>query len=268
MTTTTETITYETLIYEKSDHLAKITLNRPDQANGMNMQMGKDIYAAAQVCQQDSDIRAILLAANGKMFSAGGDLNDFASYNERLPEALIELTDYLHGAIEIFAGLDAPLVIAVNGAAAGAGFSLAVSGDLVIAGESASFTMAYTALGFSPDGSASYYLPRLIGLRKTQELMINNRKLSASEALDWGLVTQVVSDEELMASAEKLATRLSTGPTKAFGTVKRLLAHTYDHTLPQQLQLEAKGISGLSATDDGKEGLQAFLNKRKPEFNG
>jgi 2-(1,2-epoxy-1,2-dihydrophenyl)acetyl-CoA isomerase len=260
--------TFETLNLEIKDNVAWITLNRPDNANGMNMQMGKDILDAAKRCEADMSLRCVVLTGSGAMFSAGGDLKAFSGYGDDLPRALIELTDYLHAAVEIFAVMNPPLIVAVNGAAAGAGFSIALCGDIVIAADTASFTMAYTALGFSPDGSASYYLPRLIGLRKTQELMLTNRKVSAEEALDWGMVTQVAPADELHSTVEKLASRFASGPTQAFGTVKRLLHGTWDNSLHKQLDLEANGISDLSASEDGKEGLQAFLEKRKPDFNG
>jgi 2-(1,2-epoxy-1,2-dihydrophenyl)acetyl-CoA isomerase len=162
----------------------------------------------------------------------------------------------------------APLVIAVNGTAAGAGMSLAITGDLVLAADSAKFTMAYTAAGLSPDGSSSYFLPRLVGLRRAQELLFTNRRLSAAEALDWGLVTQVVTDGELAETAQTLATRLAAGPTSAYGMVKSLLIDTYDTSLEGQMELEGRGIADMAAGPDGLEGIAAFVNKRTPAFTG
>jgi 2-(1,2-epoxy-1,2-dihydrophenyl)acetyl-CoA isomerase len=164
--------------------------------------------------------------------------------------------------------MNKPLIVAVNGMAAGAGFSMAVCGDLVLAAESAKFTMAYTAAGLSPDGSASYFLPRLIGMRKTQELMLTNRRLKAEEALEWGLVTQVVADEELAETAMKLAQQLAEGPTLAYGQVKQLLNSSFNNSLETQMELEGRGISAMAASTDGREGIQAFLEKRAPIYQG
>jgi 2-(1,2-epoxy-1,2-dihydrophenyl)acetyl-CoA isomerase len=164
--------------------------------------------------------------------------------------------------------MDAPLVVAVNGTAAGAGFSVAISGDLVLAAESAKFAMAYTAAGLSPDGSSSFFLPRLVGMRRAQELMLTNRRLSAAEALDWGLVSQVVPDAELADTAFALAKQLAAGPTRALGMVKKLLATSFQESLETQMELEARGIAEMAGTADGREGIDAFLSKRAPGFRG
>lgn len=162
--------------------------------------------------------------------------------------------------------MDAVLVTAVNGAAAGAGFSLAVAGDLVLAAESASFTMAYTKVGLSPDGSASYHLPRLVGLRRAQELMLTNRTLSAAQALDWGLVTDVVADTELGDRATALAEQLAGGSAPSHGAVKALLLASSKNGLEEQMELEGRTIARRADSADGREGVDAFLAKRRPEF--
>jgi len=158
------------------------------------------------------------------------------------------------------------VITSVNGAAAGAGFSLAVTGDLVLAAESATFTMAYTKVGLSPDGSASYYLPRLIGIRRTQQLMLTNRTLSAAEALDWGMLTEVVPDDQLTARTEALATQMAGTSRTSNGAVKRLLLGTYRTGLEEQMELEGRYLAGCARSADGQEGIAAFLGKRKPEF--
>lgn len=259
---------YETLIVEKNNGVAHLTLNRPDAANGINLAMAKELLTAAIDFDSDPDVRAVLISANGKMFCAGGDLKSFASSSDSVGVLLKELTTYLHGAISRFARMDAPVIMAVNGTAAGAGFSLAVAGDMVLAAASAKFTMAYTAAGLSPDGSSSYFLPRLIGMRKTQELMLTNRRLNAEEALQWGAINQVVADDELAAEALKLATQLANGPTKAFGMVKKLLQSSFDNGLETQLDAEAQGIAAMTELNDGKEGIAAFMEKRAPDFKG
>jgi 2-(1,2-epoxy-1,2-dihydrophenyl)acetyl-CoA isomerase len=158
--------------------------------------------------------------------------------------------------------------VAVNGAAAGAGFSMAASGDLVLAARSAKFSMAYTAAGLVPDGSASWYLPRIVGVRRAQELMLTNRRLSAEEAMDWGIVTRVVDDESLADEAAALATQIAAGPTIAYGSVKRLLAASLQNPLEAQLELESQAISEAAVTQDGREGVAAFFAKRAATFGG
>lgn len=259
---------YQTLVFEKANGIAKITLNRPEAANGINMLLAEELMDAAIRCEDDAGVRAIIITGNGKMFSAGGDLKSFAAFGDEIAIKLKELTVYLHSAITRFARMDAPVIVAVNGIAAGAGFSLAVAGDMVLAAESARFTMAYTAAGLSPDGSASYYLPRLIGIRKTQELMLTNRRLSAAEAEQWGLINRSVADEQLQAEAQKLAEQFANGPTKAFGAVKQLLQCTYSNGLETQLDKEAQLIASMSKSNDGIEGVSAFIEKRAPNYTG
>lgn len=258
----------ETLLWEQNGPLVKLTLNRPSAANAMDMQLMKDLLSAAIACEVDDSIRAVLITGAGKMFSAGGDLGWFGQRMDDLNATLKEATTYLHGAIARFAQMPKPVVIAVNGQAAGAGMSLAVMGDYVVCAESAKFTMAYTAAGLTPDGSASHFLPRLIGARRAMELMMTNRRLSSEEALSWGLINEVVSDEALLESAEKTALKLAHGPTSAYGTVKELINASATNSLEAQLQLEANRISEHAASVDGQEGIQAFLAKRKPEFSG
>jgi 2-(1,2-epoxy-1,2-dihydrophenyl)acetyl-CoA isomerase len=259
---------FETLDFSVSDGVAEITLNKPDAANAMDLQMGKDLMDVSLICDADPEIRAVLITAAGKMFCVGGDLSSFAAAGDGISQLIMTLTTYLHAAISRFTRGDAPVIIAVNGVAAGAGLSLAVTGDLVLASDKAKFTMAYTGAGLSPDGSSSYFLPRLIGMRKTQELMLTNRMLSAEEAEQWGLINRVVADDELLDEARGLAKKMASGPTKAYGVVKSLLTSSFGEGLESQMELEAKGIAAMSRTEDGKEGIAAFHVKRKPVFQG
>lgn len=254
---------------EVKEGVATLTLDRPQAANGIDMALGRALMEAAIRCDEDPAIRCVVLTGGGdRFFCAGGDLKSFAAHGDALPTALKELTVYLHAAVSRFSRMDAPLVVAVNGAAAGAGMSLAVSGDLVLAAESASFAMAYTAAGLAPDGSSTFFLPRLIGMRRTQELMMTNRRLSAAEALEWGLVNRVVPDDALAAEAHGLAVDLANGPTRAYGAVKSLLTESFAGTLETQMELEARAISAMSGTADGREGIAAFLEKRAAKFRG
>jgi len=259
---------FSTLDLERDGGLAKITLSRPDAANALDLEMGKELMRAAIELDEDASVRAVLLTGKGKMFCAGGDLGAMNSAGDDAPAYLKELASYLHLAISRFARMRAPIVAAVNGTAAGAGFSMMCATDLAIAVDTAKFTMAYTGAGLSPDGSSSYFLPRIIGQRRTAELMLTNRVLSAAEALDWGILNQVVSAEELMPAAEKLAGGLAAGPTNAFATTKRLLVNSAYDSLESQMEHETRGIADAARSADGREGISAFLEKRRPSFTG
>lgn len=257
---------FSNIEFSVDDHIARIRLNRPSAANTLNFELAKELAKVAQLCDMDDKIKVVLLTGNGKMFCAGGDLNAFASFGDERHIFMKQMADEFHKAISTFARMKAPLIIAVNGVAAGAGFSFAAVGDLVLAAESATFTMAYTAAGLSPDGSSTYYLPRLIGLRKTQELMLTNRRISAQEAYEMGVVTKVVADSELMGEAEALAYQLRSGSLHAHSVVKKLLLTTFNNCLETQMELEGREIANSARTKNGVEGISAFFEKRKPTF--
>jgi 2-(1,2-epoxy-1,2-dihydrophenyl)acetyl-CoA isomerase len=261
-------MSFETLLFDVQDHVARVTLNRPDSGNAMNAAMMRDLSDVAIRCDEDPEIRAVLLTGAGKMFCAGGDLQSFAGEGDALPAYLKEITHNLHSAVSRLCRMDAPVVSAVNGVAAGAGFSLACAGDLVIAAESARFTVAYAGVGLSPDGSCSFFLPRLVGLRRSQELMLTRKVLGAAEALDWNLVTRVVPDDDLQSESAKLAAQLAAGPTRAFGGVKRLLIQSSGDHLESQMEHEARCIADAARGADAKEGIAAFLEKRAARFAG
>ncbi len=250
------------------NQIAVVTLNRPDNANALNLAMAQQLLETVLTLRENNDVRAVIVTGQGAMFCAGGDLASFADMGDAVAVGLRQITTALHATIASINRMDAPVIMAINGSAAGAGFSLAIAGDFAIAAQSAKFTMAYTAAGLSPDGSASYFLPRRIGILRTKELMMTNRRLSAEQALDWGLVNQVEADEELMASAMELAGTLAKGPTRAFGQVKTLLNSSFDSGLETQMQYEADGIAAMARTADGAEGIGAFLAKRKAVFSG
>jgi 2-(1,2-epoxy-1,2-dihydrophenyl)acetyl-CoA isomerase len=255
---------YQTIKFEPSGPITRITLNRPDAANGMNDTMTRELADAAKRCDADGT-KVVVITGSGRFFCAGGDLKSFAAAPSR-GLFIKGVADDLHRAISTFARMDAVSIIAVNGVAAGAGFSLAVTGDLVLAAESASFTMAYTRAGLSPDGSSSYFLPRLIGITKTKELMLTNRMLSAQEASQWGLVTEVVPDAELAARTDKLAEQMASTASGSNGGVKALLLSTFSSGLEEQMELEGRMIADRAESADGREGVDAFLAKRKAEF--
>jgi len=248
--------------------IAWLTMNRPAAGNALDLGLARELRAAAERCERDPAVRAVVLTGAGTMFCAGGDLKSFAAAGGGVGRVMTDLTDALHAAVAILARMRAPVIAAVNGAAAGAGMSLACAADLVLASESARFTMAYTAAGLSPDGSSTWFLPRLVGLVRAKELMLTNRRLSAAEALAWGLVTRVVPDAELADAARALARALADGPTAAFGTVKTLLLASARQELEPQMVAEARGIVAVAEAPDGQEGIAAFLAKRRPTFRG
>ncbi len=261
-------MTYSTLTFDVNDGVAVIMLNRPDAMNALTRTMAEELHDAAVRCESEDEIRAVLLTGNGKMFCAGGDLKTFHDQGEKLPGFLTHTTAMLHAAVVRFNQMDPPVVIAINGTAAGGGFSLALCGDFSFASDKAKFISAYTASGLTPDGSSTYFLAKHIGLLRAKELVMTNRLLTAQEACDWGLVSRVVKADELMKEALALAHDFAQGPTLAYGGSKRLLLSAYSESLEAQLEAEARSIVAMMRTDDGLNGLDAFLNKSKPAFKG
>ena len=257
------------VILEVKNSVAHITLNRPEAANGINKEMAEELDGAARACEHDNGVRAILISGAGRFFCAGGDLKSFAGKSETdLPRYLEEVTSHLHRAVSRFARMRSPVVAAVHGSAAGAGFSLVCAVDFVIASESAKFTMAYTKAGLTPDGSSTFYLPRIVGPRRAIELAILNPTLTAKQALDLGIVTRMVPDAELLATATKFAEELAAGPTLAYRGVKRLLIDSAVAGLEEQMGRETETICATAWTKDAREGIAAFVEKRAPKFTG
>jgi len=259
---------YAHLLLERRDHVATLTLNRPDAYNALNLALGRELFHAVLDVDDDPDVRCIVITGAGRAFCAGGDVKDFADNLPRIGALVKELTTYLHGSVSRLCRSDKPVIMAINGIAAGGGFSFALAGDLVVAAESARFTMAYSRIAATPDGSSSYWLPRLVGLRRAMELYFTNRVLSAREALDWGIVTRVVPDAELRPSVDALARELAQGPTRAFGGAKRLFHQSTWESLETQMELEAQAIAASGRTEDFQAGVTAFSRKQTPAFRG
>ena len=259
---------YQHLLLERRDHVATITLNRPDAYNALDLELGRELFHASLEVDEDTDVRCVVITGAGKAFCAGGDVKGFVDNLPRIGILVKELTTYLHGAVSRLTRSPKPVIMAVNGVAAGGGLSFALSGDLVVAAESARFTMAYSKIAATPDGSSSYFLPRLVGLRRALELYLTNRVLSAREALDWGLITRVVPDAELRTAVETLAHELAAGPTLAIGGAKRLFHQSTWESLETQMELEAQAIAASGHTADFREGVTAFANKKTPTFHG
>jgi 2-(1,2-epoxy-1,2-dihydrophenyl)acetyl-CoA isomerase len=259
---------YQNLLLDRADAVATITLNRPDAYNALNLALGRDLFHATLEVDEDPGIRCVVITGAGKAFCGGGDVKEFAENLPRIGGLVKELTTYVHGAVSRLVRSAKPVVVAVNGVAAGGGLSLALSGDLVVAAESARFTMAYAKIGATPDVSSTYFLPRLVGVRRALELYLTNRALSAREAVDWGLVTRVVPDGELTSAITALASELAEGPTKAFGAAKLLFQQSTHESLETQMELESRAIAASGLTEDFREGVRAFAAKKTPTFRG
>jgi len=259
---------FATLLFEIKDQVGTVTLNRPEAYNALNLTLAREFFAAALELDENPEVRCIVVTGAGKAFCAGGDVKDFADNLPRVGILVKELTTYLHGAVSRLVRSPKPVIMAVNGVAAGGGLSLALSGDLVIAAESARLTMAYSRIAATPDGSSSYFLPRLVGLRRAMELYFTNRVLTAREALEWGLVTRVVSDAEFPEAVRGLARELAQGPTLAFGGAKLLFHQSTHESLETQMELEAQAIARSGRTEDFGAGVTAFAQKKTSTFKG
>jgi 2-(1,2-epoxy-1,2-dihydrophenyl)acetyl-CoA isomerase len=255
------------VLLDVTDGVARLTLNRPDAANAIDVALARALEEATATIAQDTSVRAVLLTGAGKRFCAGGDVRSFADAGTGLDDALQSVLAALHPAVATLAGLGAPVVAAIQGSAAGAGLSLVAGADLVLAAASTKLVMAYTGIGLVPDGGSTWYLPRLIGLQRALELALTNRVLSADEACAWGLVTRVVPDGELEQAAETLVASLAAGPTDAFGAAKQLMRASFGATLEQQLARETTLMVAAGASDHGREGVAAFIDKRPPSFS-
>jgi len=258
----------ETIRYEAGDGVATVTLDRPDGANAVNPTLARDLRAVMLEIEFDPAVRAVLFKANGKVFCAGGDLKEFHAAGAGLPRLAGDMLVDFHGALYRMNRMPKPVVAAVAGSAGGAGLSLVSAFDLVVAGTSAKFTMAYTRAGVTPDGTSTYFLSRHIGVRRALDLTLNNRVLTASEAEAWGLVNRVVADDEVEATAMAMASELAGGASWAVGMAKRLIYEGFDSSLPEAGEREGQVITQAMARHDGQEGIAAFSEKRAPDFTG
>lgn len=259
---------YTTLLFDVKDHVVHITLNRPESLNAINLEWSRDLMHAILQCDEDPAVRAVVISGAGNHFCAGGDLKSFISQGKDLPLHIKEVTTYLHAAVSRMRRMDAPVIAAVHGYAVGAGMSLALACDIVLASHSSRFSVAYTRVGLTPDGSMSYFLPRTVGLKKALELTLTNRMLTAQEAFDLGIVTRVVPGEELLSQANQLALQLASGPIRSFGAAKRLMQTGWNETLETQMEYESQVISNITRTADTQEGIYAFIEKRTPKYKG
>jgi 2-(1,2-epoxy-1,2-dihydrophenyl)acetyl-CoA isomerase len=246
--------------------VAVITLNRPDLGNAIDLPMALALQSAVRDCAADDAIRCVVLTGAGRMFCVGGDVAAMAAAGDARPQFLAELIGALNDALVPLMAMQKPLLTLVNGPAAGAGFSLAISGDVVLAAQSASFLAAYGAVGLTADAGMSWLLPRLVGLRQTQRLIHLNQKVGAEEAAQMGLVTQVLPDAELAQAGQAMARRLAASAMASVGGVRALLLASLQNTYADQLALERASMVTAAQSAENAEGIAAFLEKRRPVF--
>lgn len=269
VTAATSGDSYETLLFEVSDGLATLTLNRPAARNAIDLVLAQELLQVAIRLTDDDSVRAVHIRGNGPVFTVGGDIKLFGATDPaELPGLLRTMTAPFHQALTMLSELRAPIICEVNGAAAGGGLGLIYVADIVIAGESAKFASGFSTLGLSGDGGNSWYLPKLIGVRRAASFYFEQKVLSAQEASEWGLITRAVPDEQLHGEALKAARQIAQGPTVALGKIRTLLHDSWGNSLPAQLVAESNNLAQSSNTSDAAHAVASFAKKQSPAFKG
>lgn len=249
----------ERVIVDIIGGVARLTLNRPDAANTIDIPMADAFMDAAVRVAEDEAVSAVVLTGAGRFFCAGGDIRAFGADLTQANAVIARITVSLHAGILRLSRMDKPLVTVVNGPAAGAGLGLSLLGDVVVASSKAHFTSAYTAIGMSPDAGTSWLLPRTIGLRRAQEMILTNRRVPASDAYDWGMVSAVAEPEALESELTRWLEKLRAAPTSALGASRRLLQEAGTNEFAAHLEREAASIAGMAASKEGQSRIAAFL---------
>ena len=264
-----QTRRYETVEVNRDGAAVKIAMNRPDRMNAWSDGLSQDLLAVLREVSADETVRALMLTGNGRAFCSGADLKDGAddAVAGKL-DTYTTLTRWYHPIVTTIREMPKPVLTAVNGPAAGAGLSLALAGDLVVAAESAYFMLAFVGIGLVPDGGASLFVPSRVGFARAAEMAMLGERVSASKAVDWGLINSAWPDAEFAAKAGALLARLAAGPTRSYAGSKRELNHWMYERMAAHLELEASIQGELAASADFVEGVSAFLQKRPPEFGG
>jgi len=259
----------ETIDYCVTDGVATVCVNRPEARNAIDPTMADELLVVARRIADDRSVRAVLICGNGPSLSVGGDIDSFPSDASTPFGALLErMTVPFHEAFRVLSRLDVPIVTAVHGAVAGGGLGFVYAADLVLAAEGTTFVTAFAALGLSGDGGGTWHLPRLIGAHRAAQAYLRNTPIDAAEALEWGLINEIVPADELRARALALATELAHGPNRAFARMRALLRDSWHTDLATQLQSETQALKATADTADAVEGLAAFRAKRTPRFTG
>lgn len=256
----------EEIRLEKLNGVASITLNRPKVFNSFNQSMAFALHKALDDCQADDAVRCVVIKGEGKAFCAGQDLQEVT--DPEGPELTSIVRDHYNPIIEKIRGLNKPVIAAVNGVAAGAGANIALCCDITVAAASATFIQAFSKIGLIPDSGGTYFLPRLIGFQRASAFMMLGDKVAARDAADMGMIYKAFPDDLFADEVGRLAQQLAAMPTKGLAYTKKALNHSMNNTLSTQLSLEEQLQTKAGSTDDYKEGVQAFLDKRKPTFKG
>ncbi|MEM1243261.1 MAG: enoyl-CoA hydratase-related protein [Pseudomonadota bacterium] len=259
---------YQTLNYSEADAIATIAFARPEQMNALNKTMADELADCTSKLQNNPNIKVVILKGEGKLFMAGGDVQFFYENLDTLETGVRPLIETVHQSIETFRAMPQIVVASVHGSVAGVGLSFMLASDLVVAAENTKFTLAYTKLGTTADGGATYFLPRIVGMKKAFELALLSGVINTEQARTYGLVNFAVAETELAAQTSKLAQQLMAGPSLAFARVKQLLNQSLAHDLTQQLDMEEDMFTKSVASEDFKIGVKAFINKTKAEFKG
>lgn len=252
--------------------IATLTMNRPEARNALSLEMRSELSSALHDVERDPSVRCVVLTGAGDHFMAGGDVKGMGetikkSSEEIRKEFMLRIHD-LHPIMFAMRRMPKPIIASCRGAAAGAGVSVALACDLIIAAEDAFFTLAYCKIGTSPDGSSSFHLPRAVGIKKAMEIALLGDRFGAQEAKDMGMINFVVPTAELDAETDKLATRLAKGPTHVYGNTKALFYRSLESDFESQLQAEAEYFADSASREDFREGVTAFIEKRDPVFTG
>ena len=258
------------VLCEQNDRIVTVTLNRPDVLNALNPELARELFTALQTAATDDEVRCVVLRGAGAHFLAGGDIEFFRSQVEQTAASgandIASIFDHVHGAIRTVRRMPKPVIASVAGAAAGFGVSLMAACDLAVAANDAVFTLAYCHIGASPDGGSTYFLPRIVGLKRTMELVLLGDRFDSATALDMGLVNRVVAADQLEAETYALAARLASGPSTVYAKAKTLVNASLHNDLDTQLDFEQSHFLECTSSEDFAEGVRAFCEKRRPKF--